>query len=350
MKKILFFIIMVHSQFLIILCSCNQSKDMNKISTVCVIDTSLQKSVTDTLQIQVGTQRANYFKFFDDKGYCKLSNDSVMILNSSGFMTGKSMTLYIKNGVFWLRISEYSCTYYRDYTPIEQKLILNKKNFQVNDTIIGDLTFKGIFVIDSAKNLLDTTNVIGKFKFRVRDASYNRSKQMAEEKLAEFVILTQGKPDTIKSLNLSDCELTALPKELSLFKNLEELDVNSNNFQDTNLDELCKLKKLKTINLAGCSLLTIPQGVLCSLSLEDLHLYDNNIATLPNLFFRLSKLKKLSLGENKLTSVTSNIYKFQNLEELYLQGNPIKKQTALKVDKFKKMKEFYPPNLFGIDE
>ena len=186
------------------------------VSNVCIIDTTLQKSITDTLRVE---RRNDFYCINDKTGYCKLSNDSIMVFNYSGlFMAAIRIGLYIKNGEFSLKVGKYSCFFEGYYTPIEQKLVLNKPNFQVNDTIVGELLFKGVL---NFNRTIDTTTLIGKFKFRVREASYDYHKQGIEDKLAAFSVLAHQQPDTIKHLDLSDCELTELPKELTLFKTLK---------------------------------------------------------------------------------------------------------------------------------
>ena len=327
---------------LLTLTFCNQKQ--TGIKNDLTYNSNLNKVSSDTLSIRTGKLRENYKHFFDDKeGFCKLSHDTIMIFNSSGIMTGKFLSVFITKDTFFFKSSAYSCTYQDKYKTIEQRLTLNKTNYNVNDTIIGDMFLKAIFVSDSAKNVIDTMIISGKFKYRIRDNDYSENTKYEEESYVRFMELTKLELDTFKSLDISACGLKSLPKELMLFKNIEILDISSNNFQNADLSSLCKLKNLKEINLNFCKLSRFPEGVLCNKKLKLLWLASNNIQVLPEELFSLYSLKDLDIENNNLTLLSDKISNLKNLESLWLNENKIK-TLPKSIISLHKLKSFGEPD------
>lgn len=328
--------------------ACNQKQAMkNKIETKYTVRPNLTKPDTDTLFIQTNGQRENYLRYYDDiTGFCKLRNDTIMIFNSKGFMTGKRMSIFITKGAFSFDIHEYSCTYENTYKSIEQKLTLNKNRFKINDTIVGEMSFKSIFVIDSIKHIIDTTVVTGKFKFRVRDADYDYNTLTQENNYQEFLKLAMGRPDTISSLRLWNCGFKKLPEEISLFKNLVELDLEDNDLSNADLSVLESLKKMKTISFQRCNLNEFPSVVFNFKQLKELNLYNNNIKELPSGLFQMISLIELQIGGNDYKVLPSSIGNLKNLEMLSVESTPVKifPKSILQLPKLKKI---YPPEEMG---
>ncbi|MEO8762430.1 MAG: hypothetical protein ABI388_12600 [Bacteroidia bacterium] len=327
--------------FLLILESCNAPKteQENKI----VYNSNLTKSKLDTLSIKGDYYSKRHRTFFyDEEAVCLLANDTIKIFNH-GYMTDKSISIFISKDSFQCTVRGNNCTYSRVYKTILQKIELNKSNFSINDTIIGDLFLKAIWVFDSVKKTIDTVTIKGKFKFRIRDSNYSYDVKYQEKNYARFMEWTKLKPDTFKSLDMWDCGLTSLPKELLLFENVEELDLRVNNFQNADLSSLCKLKKLKKIVLSFCHLNAFPEDVLCISNLEDLDITENDIRVLPDKLFDKSSLKRLQLERDGLTTLSEKISKLRNLEELCLYNNKIKKLPK-SIILLSKLKSFGEPD------
>ncbi len=93
----------------------------------------------------------------------------------------------------------------------------------------------------------------------------------------------------IKTLDLSKCKLTLLPKEIGDFQNLEYLDI-SKNFLNELPKEIGNLKKLKELKVDSCF------GGLANLVVyENRDKYGNNISLLPDEIGELTELKYLML-------------------------------------------------------
>lgn len=69
---------------------------------------------------------------------------------------------------------------------------------------------------------------------------------------ANELIASLAKTKTIKALNLSHCEITFLPVQLSQLTQLESLNLAGNAIK--NINELFSLKQLKELNVSDCSL------------------------------------------------------------------------------------------------
>lgn len=335
---------------LLILAACNQKPTIHdKVETEFAVNPQLIKSISDTLFIQENGQKksndpeANYWCFYDDKdGYCKLRNDTLMISNSKGNLTSNSIAIFITNGTFSFDISQHGCVGGHTYKAVEQRLTLNKASFNVNDTIVGEMFFKGIYVWDSIKHIIDTIVVAGKFKFRVRDADYSFRKLIQERRYQRFVELSRDRPDTISALNLERLGLKELPEEILLFKNLTELNLDNNDLSTADLSILANLTKLKIINLYGCHLNAFPSVVFNFKRLKELNLYDNNIKELPLELFQMISLKELTIGSNPCNSLPAEIEGLRNLEVLSVRETPLR-VFPKSILRLTKLKAIYPP-------
>ncbi len=339
---------------LFILVACNQQQTMqDKVESIFSVNPKLTKSDTDTLFIHTNKIEKNYLHHYDDKeGYSKLRNDTVMIFNGKGFFTGKSMLMSISKGTFAFSFHEYSCTYGHKYKTIEQKLTLNKDHYEVDDTIVGEMFFKSIYVLDSIKLITDTTVITGKFKFRVRYADYDNTTLRQERNYQEFIELSKNRPDTITSLQLSNCGLKKLPEKLLLFKNLTNLDLEDNDLSNADLSILASLTKMRTVSFSRCNLNEFPNVIFHFKQLHRLDLYNNNIKALPLGLFQMTSLRELQIGGNDYSFLPAEIGNLKNLEMLSLESTQVRsfpksilKLTKLKVIYLPDKMDYFPPEL-----
>lgn len=132
----------------------------------------------------------------------------------------------------------------------------------------------------------------------------------------------ERKRDT-KQLYLNNNRLTSLPSAVSLFHNLEFLDI-SNNGLTVICEGITRLTRLKTLIAKNNRLdeFSLPKD-FGSLQLEVLNFSGNRFEEIPLQCMKLLRLQSLSVGGNRLKSIPSEIENLTSLELLYLGGNLI---------------------------
>lgn len=120
-------------------------------------------------------------------------------------------------------------------------------------------------------------------------------------------------------LDLTGKNLSVLPQEILLMKNLRIIYLTSNNLTEFP-KELLTLTNLEKIYLSNNKIKVVPKGIQQLAKLSTLNLTDNHIASLPPEIGRLENLSKLFLGSNELNSIPQNLASVP-LETLDLSGN-----------------------------
>ncbi|XP_038576622.1 leucine-rich repeat-containing protein 58 [Micropterus salmoides] len=135
-------------------------------------------------------------------------------------------------------------------------------------------------------------------------------------------ISEERKRDT-KQLYLNYNRLPSLPSSISLFCNLEFLDI-SNNGLSAICEGITRLSRLKTLIAKNNRLdeFSLPKE-FGSLQLEVLNFSGNRFEEIPLQCMKLLRLQSLSLGGNRLKSIPAEIENLTSLELLYLGGNLI---------------------------
>lgn len=130
------------------------------------------------------------------------------------------------------------------------------------------------------------------------------------------------KKDT-KQLHLCYNRLTVLSESISLFENLEFLDISCNRVAFIS-DDITRLTKLRTLIAKNNRLdeFSLPKE-FGSLPLEVLNFSGNRFEEMPTQFLQLQRLQSLSLGGNRLKTIPAEIENLASLELLYLGGNLI---------------------------
>lgn len=138
-----------------------------------------------------------------------------------------------------------------------------------------------------------------------------------------------GLTDSLKDLCLCDNKLTEnIFPTISLFRNLECLNISYNDFFDLPLGYLSRLSKLRTLFMSGNYLSSLPLEDLDNVNLlHTLHLNGNRFGTLPAELYKLTALTSLDVGSNQLKYNIGNIpYDWnwcynKNLKYLNFSGN-----------------------------
>jgi Leucine-rich repeat (LRR) protein len=304
-------------------------KNISKIS----IDTTLKTTLSDTLFVK-SKQYSRWIDFYENTdGFCKKIGDTIFIFFKKGGLTMQITQLTIIKNSVSLKSEVYSCNSDYSFKPIETILTINKQNYNVNDILIGDLMFKG-------SSFSDITTITGKFKLKVMNSTYSFDNLTQDNNYNTFLRLAKTKSQQIKLLDLSNCGLTSIPKELSLFENVEELNLSENDLQNTDLSILSKLNKLKSISFQSCKLRDFPIVVLGLKGLNKLNIFGNRIKQLPEQLYELNGLTELEVGANDLVSISSNIYKLTQLKSFGFDQTKIRTLPTTIV-RLKHLKEIY---------
>lgn len=135
-------------------------------------------------------------------------------------------------------------------------------------------------------------------------------------------ISEERKRDT-KQLYLNYNRLASLPSSVSLFCNLEFLDI-SNNGLSAICEGITRLGRLTTLIAKNNRLdeFSLPKN-FGSLQLEVLNFSGNRFEEIPLQCTKLRRLQSLSLGGNRLKSIPAEVENLTSLELLYLGGNLI---------------------------
>ena len=149
----------------------------------------------------------------------------------------------------------------------------------------------------------------------------------------------------IERLNLTNCQLTRIPKSIKKCKHLKDLNLEGNQIRHipkwiTELDSLeeislnfnhlklnkrdiRRLSKLKSILMAGNGIERLPKNV-GQLHCNNLNLSKNKLHALPKSFAQMKQLKNLIFYENEFEDIPEVLNGFNNLKHLDFYKNHIK--------------------------
>lgn len=125
-------------------------------------------------------------------------------------------------------------------------------------------------------------------------------------------------------LNLSFCNLIALPDAMFELTNLKALSLQ-HNYLTALPDRLTQLTGLTELYLESNQLETLPAFIGQLTNLKKLHLKNNRLITLPPEIGQLTNLDELDLSNNQLIALPPEITQLTNLKNLFVSGNPLQK-------------------------
>lgn len=122
-----------------------------------------------------------------------------------------------------------------------------------------------------------------------------------------FDNLSDKRKKETKQLHLCYNRLTVLSESISLFENLEFLDISCNRIAFIS-DDITRLSKLRTLIAKNNRLdeFSLPKE-FGSLPLEVLNFSGNRFEEMPTQFLQLQRLQSLSLGGNRLKTIPAEI-------------------------------------------
>ncbi|WP_338813854.1 hypothetical protein V9L05_21360 [Bernardetia sp. Wsw4-3y2] len=268
---------------------------------------------------------------------CNLWKDSLFISIGQGFMTGINIDFKMAQDSVLSRAYMYSCTYSHDYQNIYSRVVVEKKNWKVGDSlnIFMDLIFT---CYEEDWDFRDTVNLKGSLKMKIR-ANNDISVKWREQHVYDFFQLVKNRPDTVTNISLRGLELDTIPNELKLFKNLKKLDLQGNSISVEELYKIRGLKKLKELRISGEYLETFPNVLIQLTELKSLMIDDIKFSTLPSKFKRLQKLEELWIRSNKLTKFPKAFSQMPNLKKLYMWTTEIK-DCKSKIKELKQLEDY----------
>ncbi|MGJ8685641.1 MAG: leucine-rich repeat domain-containing protein [Nonlabens sp.] len=132
----------------------------------------------------------------------------------------------------------------------------------------------------------------------------------------------------IEILNLSNLNLTALPKETKRFKNLKGINLSGNNFKDLNqlFNDLSEFENLEFVSLNRVNLKNLSSSIKLLKNIKGISMDRCNIKSLPAEISHLKNLSYLSLrGNSRLHDLPKEIRYLKNLNVLDVSGGGIKR-------------------------
>ena len=123
-------------------------------------------------------------------------------------------------------------------------------------------------------------------------------------------------------LNLSFCNLIALPDPMFELTNLQALSLQHNYLTELP-DRITQLSGLTELYLESNQLTELPASIGQLVNLKKLHLKGNQFKMLPPEIGLLTNLIELDISNNQLTALPPEITQLTNLKNLFVSGNPL---------------------------
>ncbi|XP_076243053.1 leucine-rich repeat 47 isoform X2 [Calliopsis andreniformis] len=119
------------------------------------------------------------------------------------------------------------------------------------------------------------------------------------------------KLQSLRILNLSDNQITSLPKELGLLQHLQELHLSQNRLDKaikwTWLDQIAIQSNLKLLDISNNLLSNVPEQIGKLHALVNLKISKNSLSYLPQSIGKLTNLKYLDVSKNNLVSMPGSM-------------------------------------------
>ena len=120
-------------------------------------------------------------------------------------------------------------------------------------------------------------------------------------------------------INSSDRNLTFIPSEYKLFRNLTRLNLAGNQLTDINYLPIT----LERLLLHDNQIKILPEHFFNLVNIEALTLGKNKLENFPKSMGKLAKLKKLDISSNKICIIPLSIVELKNIEIIFLKSNKI---------------------------
>lgn len=219
-----------------------------------------------------------------------------------------------------------------------------RTHFRINgitgfsDARLAELIRLGVPVIPLAKDRVDLSALNAK-EFLLRSARNTDSRGYSLMSLHYFPNSISGL-DSVKSLNLANCNLAQLPSAICQLSAMEELDISRNKLTTLPL-QLGRLSKLRKLEAWQNMFTELPAGILACQALQFLELGSNAITSVPEGVAQLKSLETLMLSGNQLTSLPDSLCGLDKLKTLYLRRNYQLAQLPVKLARMPALETVY---------
>jgi len=136
-----------------------------------------------------------------------------------------------------------------------------------------------------------------------------------------------------KSLTVLDFQANRLSDEISLggkLENLTTIKFHGNKITSVSSTSFFQhLPSLTQLQLSYNSLTAIPAEISLCVNLQDIDISSNKISSLPDSFSGMTKLTKFSASDNNLTELPATLCKLESVQTVFLYGNSISKIPAI---------------------
>ena len=156
---------------------------------------------------------------------------------------------------------------------------------------------------------------------------YPLSQKAAERR--QWLQRNSDQLDSVQKIDLSSKSLTVIPREISLFRNLQILNLSNQMFSNLEILDLSSqlnLPNLLKLNLSRNLSIRSLQGFSFNLlpKLQKLNLSENNIRSLQGVNLNLPDLQKFNLSKNSLRSLQGVNLNLPDLQKLNLSKNSLR--------------------------
>ena len=207
-------------------------------------------------------------------------------------------------------------------------LKLNKKSYEVGDTLVGKMDIEGhlIYEIEPFDSVFYSLTAI--IKCHIRDSAFTykqldteREINYIKRRLVDFKNLANSdSASNMKELALRGMDLKRIPEEVKNFTSLTTLDLRYNDIKVIDMGIMAKLPQLKTLLLNNNEITIIPNAIDKLKNLEEFNVSSNPIAVLPPAFYRLPSLKTVELSLTEITEISPDVGGMTSLENLDLSS------------------------------
>jgi len=165
--------------------------------------------------------------------------------------------------------------------------------------------------------------------------------KLQNEKTYKYLDSLPKNLELVYRLDLSENDLTTIPKIIFKLSNLQELNLSVNNL--TELNHLEELQNLQILNIGMNNFKIFPIEITKLKKLKMLDIWWNDIRTFPEAFYEnnvnIEELDLTSMFEFDFTNNLSKIHRFKNLRQLNLGNNQIK-NLNIEFDKLSNLETF----------